>query len=159
MFCVGYRAVCRSSPCTNHLESPCITSNHPKPPQTITSYGVIPHHATIYPPPPHTHHSSESEKNRRRDLITTLRARREQLQQSLKRGEATGARSQLFGGGAGNNKGGMSNGGGRETDATAGLDTTGLLQLQRDVMQDQDEQLDELEKTVTSTRVCMWWGW
>lgn len=50
----------------------------------------------------------------------------------------------------------MSNGSGRETDATAGLDNTGLLQLQRDVMQDQDDQLEELEKTVTSTRVWVW---
>lgn len=92
--------------------------------------------------------SSETEKNRRRDLVTTLRARREQLQQSLKRSDAGTTRSQLFG--TSNGAGGAA---ARETDATAGLDTKGLLQLQRDVMEDQDQQLEELEKTVTSTRV------
>lgn len=96
------------------------------------------------------HHTyrSETEKNRRRDLVTTLRARREQLQQSLKRSDAGNTRSQLFGGSNGAGRGAT-----RETDATADLDTHGLLQLQRDAMQDQDQQLEELEKTVTSTRV------
>ena len=40
----------------------------------------------------------------------------------------------------------------RETDATAGLENQALLQMQQRVMDDQDSELAELEKTVTSTK-------
>lgn len=41
----------------------------------------------------------------------------------------------------------------QETDTTAGLENRELLQLQQRVMDDQDAELAELEKTVTSTKV------
>lgn len=43
---------------------------------------------------------------------------------------------------------------GRETDTTAGLQNTELLQMQQRVMDDQDAELAELEKTVNSTKAC-----
>ena len=42
---------------------------------------------------------------------------------------------------------------GRETLQTADLDNRGLLTLQQQVMRDQDAELAELEKSVTSTKV------
>lgn len=41
----------------------------------------------------------------------------------------------------------------RETEQTADLDNQGLLQMQNRVMQSQDNELEELERTVASTRV------
>ena len=41
----------------------------------------------------------------------------------------------------------------RETEQTANLDNRGLLQMQTRVMQSQDNELEELERTVASTRV------
>lgn len=41
----------------------------------------------------------------------------------------------------------------RETDRTAGLENRELLQMQQRVMDDQDAELAELEKTVNSTKV------
>ena len=41
----------------------------------------------------------------------------------------------------------------RETEQTADLDNRGLLQMQNRVMQSQDNELEELERTVASTRV------
>ena len=41
----------------------------------------------------------------------------------------------------------------RETDQTAELDNQGLVQMQNRVMQSQDNELEELERTVASTRV------
>ena len=41
----------------------------------------------------------------------------------------------------------------RETDRTAGLENRALLQMQQQVMDDQDAELAELEKTVNSTKV------
>lgn len=40
-----------------------------------------------------------------------------------------------------------------ETDQTAELDSSGLLKLQDRVMRQQDEELQDMEKTVTSTKV------
>jgi hypothetical protein len=41
----------------------------------------------------------------------------------------------------------------KETEATAELDNRGLLQLQQQVMQQQDQELEQMEKTVISTKV------
>ena len=46
----------------------------------------------------------------------------------------------------------------RETDLTAGLENRALLQMQQQVMDDQDAELAELEKTVNSTKVSMSMG-
>lgn len=42
----------------------------------------------------------------------------------------------------------------RETDRTAELDNEGILQMQQDVMQEQDQNLMAMEQSVASTRVC-----
>ena len=42
---------------------------------------------------------------------------------------------------------------GRETVSTADLDNTGLLQLQQDTMARQDNELEDLEHSVNSTKV------
>ncbi len=42
---------------------------------------------------------------------------------------------------------------GRETLRTAELDNRGLVQLQQTVMREQDAELEELERSVTSTKV------
>ncbi len=44
----------------------------------------------------------------------------------------------------------------RETEATAELDNRGLLGLQQQVMRQQDEELEAMEKTVISTKVRRW---
>ena len=41
----------------------------------------------------------------------------------------------------------------RETTQTAALDNQGIIQLQQQMMREQDAELEELEKTVTSTKV------
>jgi hypothetical protein len=43
----------------------------------------------------------------------------------------------------------------KETEATAELDNQGLVQLQQQVMQQQDHELEQMEKTVISTKVSM----
>lgn len=43
----------------------------------------------------------------------------------------------------------------QETEATAELDTPGLLQLQRNMMQQQDDALETMSKTVKSVKVSM----
>lgn len=49
---------------------------------------------------------------------------------------------------------GQSNSPARETDRTAELDNQGILQMQQDVMQEQDQNLVAMEQSVASTRVC-----
>lgn len=89
---------------------------------------------------------SEHEKNRRRDLITALRNRREQMQLSLKRDHSQQNRSALM------QDAGQSSSPARETDRTAELDNEGILQMQQDVMQEQDQNLMAMEQSVASTR-------
>lgn len=90
---------------------------------------------------------SEPEKNRRRDLLYDLKGRREQMQLSIKRNRGQADRDALFGGASGS---GMPPP--RETEATAELDNRGLLGLQQQVMRQQDEELEAMEKTVISTK-------
>ena len=98
--------------------------------------------------------SPEAERNRRRDLVAGLRSRREGMMGSLRRGSGGGgggpdaaARAALLSGGA------PSSSAPRETAETAGLDTAGLLDLQRQTMARQDVELEGLERTVASTKV------
>ena len=116
---------------------------------------------------------SESEKNRRRDLAAALGLRKENMQQTLKRDQRSANRYAST-----RQRGGLTTSQGllasdqlgccrsnllepstssaspaRETHATAGLDNRELLQMQQHVMDDQDAELAELEKTVNSTKV------
>lgn len=72
------------------------------------------------------------------------------MQASLKREAPRAAREALLGG-AGGSSSSMA-AGGRETDATAELGNTGLLQLQQQVMAQQDTALESLERTVVGTK-------
>lgn len=47
----------------------------------------------------------------------------------------------------------------KETEATAELDNQGLVQLQQQVMQQQDHELEQMEKTVISTKVGSVTAW
>lgn len=52
-------------------------------------------------------------------------------------------------------QGGQASSPARETDRTAELDNQGILQMQQDVMQEQDQNLEAMEQSVASTRVCL----
>eukprot|EP00887_Chlorella_sp_A99_P001901 scaffold18.g1901.t1 len=96
---------------------------------------------------------TENERNRRRDLVTALRSRREGMLAALKRDAAPrGARSTLLGGGGGSASTSGAAFQGRETDATAELSSQGLLQLQAETMQAQDQELEALECSVVGTK-------
>lgn len=41
----------------------------------------------------------------------------------------------------------------QETDATAGLDNRGIVQMQQSLMRQQDSQVEQLEQSVGNTRV------
>lgn len=104
-------------------------------------------------------HLTENERNRRRDLVTALRSRREQMLQALKRDPSarSAARAGLLGssGGAADGLGTAAGPSGRglgETDATAELSSGGLLAMQQGVMQQQDEELEALERSVVGTK-------
>ncbi|KAK9868877.1 hypothetical protein WJX84_007675 [Apatococcus fuscideae] len=88
---------------------------------------------------------TENEKNRRRDMITALKGRREQMLQSLRRDHSKSSRADLL-----DSDGSSSRA--RETEQTADLDNRGLLQMQNRIIQSQDNELEELERTVASTR-------
>jgi hypothetical protein len=44
----------------------------------------------------------------------------------------------------------------QETDATAGLDNRGIVQMQQSLMRQQDSQVEQLEQSVGNTRVRHW---
>ena len=48
---------------------------------------------------------------------------------------------------------GQKSGSARETDRTAELDNVGILNMQQEVMQEQDQSLAQMEQSVASTRV------
>jgi SYP5 family syntaxin len=89
----------------------------------------------------------EQEKFRRRDLLHALKNRREQIQQSIKRSQQ-GDRDALLAGGTTAAQQQRA----KETEATAELDNQGLVQLQQQVTQQQDHELEQMEKTVISTK-------
>ncbi|KAF6258200.1 Qc-snare protein, Syn8/Syntaxin8-family [Scenedesmus sp. NREL 46B-D3] len=88
---------------------------------------------------------SEQERFRRRDLLHALKHRREQIQQSIKRSQQNSDREALV-------AGSQQRSAAKETEATAELGNRGLLQLQQQVMQQQDQELEQMEKTVISTK-------
>ena len=91
----------------------------------------------------------EQEKYRRRDLLHALKSRREQLLVALKRSQQQAAnRDVLMPGGSS----GVGQVAAIETEATAALDNRGLVQLQQQVMQQQDQELEHMEKSIHSTK-------
>lgn len=98
---------------------------------------------------------TENERNRRRDLVAVLRSQREQMLASLKREAPRAARDTLLGGASAGGGGGAvaaAGPGGRETEATAELGNRGLLAMQQQVMQQQDDALESLERSVVGTK-------
>lgn len=85
---------------------------------------------------------SNAELGRRQELVNRLRARAEQLAASA--GPVSSSSSPFAGRYVPPTP--------AETAETADRDERGLLQLQRDLMDDQDEQLDELSRVVGSTK-------
>jgi SYP5 family syntaxin len=94
---------------------------------------------------------SESEKNRRRDMLHDLRSRREQMQYALKRSSGHSERDALFQGKPSGSNSGVSQQA-KETEATAVLDTRGLLSLQQQIMKNQDMELEHMEKAIGNTK-------
>ncbi|CAL8461856.1 g1387 [Coccomyxa elongata] len=90
-------------------------------------------------------HITENEKDRRRDLVNALKSRREQMLQSLRRDQNTANRTALM-------EMNRPKAPASETLQTADLDNRGILQLQDQSMRQQDAELEELERTVTSTK-------
>ncbi|KAK7276896.1 hypothetical protein RIF29_18044 [Crotalaria pallida] len=84
---------------------------------------------------------SEKEMNRRKDLIATLRSKVNQMASTLSMSNFANRDSLL---GPEIKPDAMSR--------TVGLDNNGLVGLQRQIMTEQDEGLEKLEKTVTSTK-------
>mmetsp|Transcript_579 Transcript_579/g.688 ORF Transcript_579/g.688 Transcript_579/m.688 type:complete len:227 (-) Transcript_579:1341-2021(-) len=84
---------------------------------------------------------SEQEAERRCDMLARLKTRSDQMTSLLARPEQRnamleGPRVQEV----------------RETDQTAEMDNQGLLDLQRNIMDDQDAQLEDLSRVVSSTK-------
>ncbi|EIE25173.1 Qc-snare protein, Syn8/Syntaxin8-family [Coccomyxa subellipsoidea C-169] len=88
---------------------------------------------------------TENERNRRRDLVNALKSRREQMLQSLRRDQNSANRTALM-------EMNRPKAPASETLQTADLDNRGILQLQDQSMRQQDAELEELERTVTSTK-------
>eukprot|EP01023_Acetabularia_acetabulum_P021794 TRINITY_DN2151_c0_g2_i3.p1 TRINITY_DN2151_c0_g2~~TRINITY_DN2151_c0_g2_i3.p1 ORF type:complete len:252 (+),score=46.75 TRINITY_DN2151_c0_g2_i3:205-960(+) len=88
---------------------------------------------------------SKAEKNRRNDIITNLNLRREQMLDQLSKTYAV-ARGELLG------SSNAASGPAQDTEETADLDSRGLLQLQKEKMQEQDVLLNNMETTVDSTK-------
>ncbi|KAK4275390.1 hypothetical protein QN277_018482 [Acacia crassicarpa] len=85
---------------------------------------------------------SDKELNRRRDMIANLRSKVNQMASALNMSHFAN-RDSLLGPDT------------KQPDAmsrTVGLDNSGLVGLQRQVMREQDEGLEKLEQTVTSTK-------
>ena len=97
--------------------------------------------------------ATDGEKDRRRGLVEELRARARQMKEMLKGtgGRAAGAgaagappvndRTALLGSQASN-----------ETESTSMLNNQQILQYQDTIMRDQDDMLDQLHRSVTSTK-------
>ncbi|KAI9371843.1 hypothetical protein BJX61DRAFT_534426 [Aspergillus egyptiacus] len=104
----------------------------------------------------------EGELRRRKDLVINARKEKDGLE-DLQNAMATKSRidnavasikdkEALMGSPSGGRKGGATRSGrvlGKETERTRGLDNQGVLQLQRDTMQEQDLSVQELMKIVT----------
>mmetsp|Transcript_13755 Transcript_13755/g.18903 ORF Transcript_13755/g.18903 Transcript_13755/m.18903 type:complete len:230 (+) Transcript_13755:1-690(+) len=85
---------------------------------------------------------SEQEGERRHDMVSRLHTRCDQMHSLLNK--SADKRVAFSGVGM--------EGPARETEQTAELDNQGLIIMQRDIMRDQDEQLDDLSRVVSSTK-------
>lgn len=81
---------------------------------------------------------SENEKNRRRNLLLGLRQDRDDMIQSLKRPVSEDQRGRVMGR--------------FETDTTAEKNNEQLLMMQTALMQEQDDALEHLDRSVSTTR-------
>ncbi|GAB4846081.1 Syntaxin-52 [Ancistrocladus abbreviatus] len=91
---------------------------------------------------PSKQHITEKELNRRKDMLANLRSKASQMGSTLNMSNF-GNRDSLLGPEI------------KPVDAmsrAAGLDNQGIVSLQRQIMREQDEGLDKLEETVTSTK-------
>ena len=80
--------------------------------------------------------------------MAALRSRREQMLQALKRDQnPQSTRSALL-----DMPGGAAQPISRETDATAEMDNRGLVSMQRQIIQQQDNDLEHLERSVNTTK-------
>jgi len=85
---------------------------------------------------------SDQESERRHDMLSRMKTRCDQMNSMLSK---PGARSNgVFDR--------QADGPARETEQTAELDNHGLVVLQRNIMRDQDTQLDDLSRVVSSTK-------
>lgn len=91
---------------------------------------------------------SEQEKYRRRDNLHALKSRREQLLVALKRNQQGASNRESLMAGSSS----VARVAAIETEATAALDNRGLLQLQQNVIQQQDQELEYMERTIGSTK-------
>lgn len=82
----------------------------------------------------------EKELSRRQSMLADLRSKAKQMSSSLSSAQAT--RTSLMDGGVAP----------VETSRTKGMDNSGLVNLQRQIMQEQDQDLESLEHTVLSTK-------
>ena len=92
---------------------------------------------------------TEREKRRREDLVVSLRGRCEELVGL--NSEDTGFVSSSSPASTNFFQPELESNGG-ETGTTVALDNSGILQLQRNMMMQQDDELDELSRVVTSTK-------
>lgn len=95
---------------------------------------------------PESIYLSDVEKFRRRDLVHALKNKREQMLTALKRVPVSAGRTALMEGST------PEHFIPKETEHTAGLDTRGLLNLQEQVIRQQDEELEDMEKSITNTK-------
>mmetsp|Transcript_24706 Transcript_24706/g.84508 ORF Transcript_24706/g.84508 Transcript_24706/m.84508 type:complete len:228 (-) Transcript_24706:19-702(-) len=87
--------------------------------------------------------ASEGEKNRRQDLLNRLRQQAEQVAASLATKNVSGGPGPAPS---------WESAPAQETARTAGRDERGLLAMQREMMDEQDEEIDELSRLVSSTK-------
>ncbi|KAI5064527.1 hypothetical protein GOP47_0021197 [Adiantum capillus-veneris] len=86
---------------------------------------------------------NEKDLSKRQDMVLSLRSRMNQMSNSLNSSQASNRSNLLGQDGRGEPK---------ENNRTTGLDNSGIVGLQRQIMREQDDDLLKLEETVTSTK-------
>ena len=99
--------------------------------------------------------ATDGEKDRRRGLVEELRARARQMKEMLMGtgGRAAGAGAGAAGAPPGNDRTALlGSQASNETESTSMLNNQQILQHQDTIMRDQDDMLDQLHRSVTSTK-------